>query len=156
MLALTATSAAFAEPTRTERANMPVTDAYQASKQVVRNFYEALEGDKGKDVAAVLAAHVTDDFVWRGTHPFNEQVSVAEVTGVFWAPFLHAFSSVQRRQDIFIAGSNSDDGAKSEWVCSMGRLLGLFDHDWLGIPATRKMASLRYVEFHRVEGGKIA
>ncbi|NCW62091.1 MAG: nuclear transport factor 2 family protein, partial [Rhodobacteraceae bacterium] len=41
------------------------------------------------------------------------------------------------------------------WVVSMGHLMGLFDAPWLGIRPTRKMAFLRYAEFHRVEGGKI-
>ena len=38
----------------------------------------------------------------------------------------------------------------------MGHFLGLFDHNWLGIPATRKMIFVPYAEFHRVEHGKIA
>jgi len=37
----------------------------------------------------------------------------------------------------------------------MGHLMGLFDAPFLGIPATRKIAMLRYAEFHRVEDGKI-
>jgi hypothetical protein len=42
------------------------------------------------------------------------------------------------------------------WVVSMGHLLGLFDRPWLGIPPTRKIAMLRFAEFHRVENGRIA
>ena len=38
----------------------------------------------------------------------------------------------------------------------MGHFMGLFDQDWLGIPATRKMVFLPYAEFHRIEGDKIA
>jgi hypothetical protein len=38
----------------------------------------------------------------------------------------------------------------------MGHLMGLFDEDWLGIPPTRKMGFLRYVEFNRITGGKIS
>ena len=34
-------------------------------------------------------------------------------------------------------------------------LLGNFDQNWLTIPATRKMAFLRFAEFHRIEGGQI-
>jgi predicted ester cyclase len=37
----------------------------------------------------------------------------------------------------------------------MGNMMGLFDEDWLGIPATGKMAFLRYAEFHRVADGNI-
>ncbi len=38
----------------------------------------------------------------------------------------------------------------------MGKFMGLFDSDWLGIPSTGKIALLPYCEFHRVENGKIA
>ena len=37
---------------------------------------------------------------------------------------------MQRRQDIFIAGTNEISG--EEWVMSMGHLMGLFDQDFLG------------------------
>lgn len=37
----------------------------------------------------------------------------------------------------------------------MGHLMGLFDHDWLGIALTRKMAFLRYCEFNKIMEGKI-
>ncbi len=38
----------------------------------------------------------------------------------------------------------------------MGHFRGLFDADWLGIPATGKIAQLPYAEFHRVSDGKLA
>ena len=38
----------------------------------------------------------------------------------------------------------------------MGHLLGLFDRPWLGIPPTQRMCFLRYAEFHRVDGDRIA
>ena len=36
-----------------------------------------------------------------------------------------------------------------------GPLYGLFDADWLGIRATRKVVMLKYTEFNCVEDGKI-
>ena len=55
-----------------------------------------------------------------------------------------------------MAGANVLDDGQTEWVCSMGHLMGLFDRDWLGIPSTGKLAFLRYVEFHRITDGKIS
>ena len=66
---------------------------------------------------------------------------------------MRSLRHVQRRLDIFIAGTNEISG--EIWVMSMGNLMGLFDEDWLGIPRTRKMANLRYAEFSCVENGKI-
>ena len=60
---------------------------------------------------------------------------------------------MQRRQDIFIAGTNEISG--EEWVMSMGQFMGLFDQDFLGIRRTRKMHHLQYAEYSCVENGKI-
>lgn len=55
-----------------------------------------------------------------------------------------------------MAGSNIVDGGRTIWVAGMGHFIGLFDEDWLGIVANRRLTFLRYAEFHRVEGGRIA
>ena len=38
----------------------------------------------------------------------------------------------------------------------MGHLMGLWDSEWIGQAPSRKLAFLRYCEFHRIEDGKIA
>jgi hypothetical protein len=128
----------------------------QIAKQTVRDFHAAFDSAKDADVASILSAHTTDDYFWRGMHPFYEQTGAAAVADVFWLPLRNSFSSLQRREDVFMAGSNFVDNGETIWVVGMGNMMGLFDNDWLGIPATRKMAFLRYAEFHRVENGKIA
>jgi ketosteroid isomerase-like protein len=107
-------------------------------------------------VEQIIRAHVLPGYRWRGVHPFNEQQGCGGAAEVFWTPFLDAFSPVQRRNDVLLAGLNHahDDG--TIWVLSMGHLLGVFDKPWLGIPPTRKIAMLRFAEFHRVEDGHIA
>jgi ketosteroid isomerase-like protein len=132
------------------------TTSVQQAKQTVREFNAAFDAAPDTELAAVLTAHSSDDYFWRGMHPFYEQTGAAAVAEVFWAPLRHSFTSLQRREDVFMAGSNFVDDGATIWVVSMGNLMGLFDQDWLGIPATRKMAFLRYAEFHRVENGKIA
>jgi len=88
--------------------------------------------------------------------PFYEQRGSDAVVEVFWRPLRRSFTSMQRREDVFMAGRNFVDDSNTIWVVGMGNMMGLFDNDWLGIPATRKMAFLRYAEFHRVENGKVA
>ena len=73
-------------------------------------------------------------------HPFYEQTGADAGIDAFWQPLRGAFTSVQRRQDVFMAGYNNVDGGKTLWVCSMGHFMGLFDHAWLGIPPTGKIA----------------
>ena len=127
---------------------------YQDSKALVLQFYEELEAASADDVGNVLARYTSSDYRFRGVHPFNEIAGADAVSSGVWKPLFDAFTATQRRQDIFMAGTNNEDG--SEWVTSMGNFMGLFDKDWLGIPSTGKITFLPYVEFNRISDGKIS
>ncbi len=127
----------------------------QDAKALVQAHYTALEKATPDTVADILAQRCTADCFWRGVHPFNVQSGPQAAADVFWSPLLRSLKHVQRREDIFFAGLNEIDGFASVWTVSMGHLMGLFDAPFLNIPATRKIAMLRYAEFNRVEGGKI-
>lgn len=133
-----------------------MTAEIQAAKATVRAFHEALDGASVTEIAEVLSSFTTDDYLWRGMHPFYEQTGAQAVADVFWLPLRRSFAPLQRRADVFLAGENVVDGRSSIWVCEMGHLLGLFDEPWLDIPSTNRMAFLRYVEFNRVVDGQIA
>lgn len=129
--------------------------AFEAEKRLVLDHYDALAGANAASVATALAERTAPDWHWRGMHPFHEQRGAGAVAAAFWAPLLSAMTRVQRRQDIFFAGLNEIDGFASVWVVSMGHLMGLLDAPFLGIPATRRIAMLRYAEFNRIEAGRI-
>jgi hypothetical protein len=133
-----------------------VTSDFQAAKGIVRSYYQDLAGAEQATVGRILGAHVTPDYRWRGVHPFNELEGVEAVANSFWIPILRAFAPVQRRTDVFLAGINEAQNDGTVWVMSMGHLLGLFDRPWLNIPPTRKIAMLRFADFHRVIEGRIA
>jgi len=132
---------------------------FQTNKKLVLDFYRQLDAASGDDIARVLRRFTSDDWLWRGMHPFYEQNGAGDVAETFWKPFRKSFTSIQRRPDVFMAGradATVENGIPgSEWVCSMGHLMGLFDEPWLGIPPSGKMAFLRYVEFNRVADGRI-
>jgi len=148
---------------------------YQASKAIVRSYFDAMENASPETVTGVLQEFTSEDYLWRGVYPFREQHGAATVAEMFWAPLMKSLTRMQRRQDIFIAGTNKFNGEQwvmsmgnfmglfdtdckfngEQWVMSMGNFMGLFDTDWLGIRHTRKMANLRYAEFNCVENGKI-
>jgi len=130
--------------------------AFQAEKQVVREYYDALDSVEIDGISAVLSDYTAAKYTWRGFHPFHLQVSSEVVSTLFWQPFRSAVTHMQRRMDVFFAGDNFIDEDGSVWVCSMGHLMGLFDSQWLGIQPTGKMIMLRYAEFHKVLDGKIA
>ena len=126
---------------------------FQSAKTLLRRYMQAMENASPSTVAKVLAQHTADDYSWRGVYPFRQQDSSDSVARVFWQPLMQSFNRLQRREDIFIAGENIYD--QETWVMSMGNFMGLFDTDFLGIPATRRIANLRYAEFSCVQGGKI-
>ena len=126
---------------------------YQEIKALIRDYYQALDTATADDVTKVIEAYTSGDYHWYGVHPWGEQDGAAAVAETFWKPFLKAWSPVQRRQDIFMAGTSEIDG--TDWVTSMGHFMGLLDAAWLGIPATRKMAFLRYADFNCVKDGEI-
>ncbi len=126
----------------------------QRAKSVVRRYFEDFEAASPGGLAGVIDRHAASDYGFRGVHPFNEIAGAREVAARVWHPLAEAFSRLQRRQDVFMAGSNRLDGTL--WVTSMGKFMGLFDAPWLGIPPTGKIALLPYCEFHRIDGGRIA
>lgn len=126
----------------------------QAAKRIVSDYFAAIESANTDSLDEVIADHTTPDYSFRGVHPFNEIDSAAGVADAVWKPLRESLTPLQRRQDIFMAGPNLIDGTM--WVTDMGKFMGLFDNDWLGIPSTGKIVMLPYCEFHRVEEGKIA
>ena len=42
------------------------------------------------------------------------------------------------------------------WVSGIGYFTGTFQHDWLGIPATGKKTNIRFGQFYKIRGEKIA
>ncbi len=125
----------------------------QDNKALVLRFYAELEASAADDAGRVLERYTSAAYQFRGVHPFNELKAAHAVAETLWKPLLKAFTAMQRRQDIFLAGTSDTDG--TQWVTSMGNFMGLFDKDWLGIPATGKIMFLPYVEFNRIDDGKI-
>lgn len=128
---------------------------YQSEKQIVRSYYAELDDVKNHTPSQVLKKYSSDNYTWRGYYPFDNLNNADDVATQFWQPLHTSLTSMQRRMDVFFAGKNEMDNFQSVWVVSMGHMMGLFDKEWLGIQPTKKLAFLRYCEFHKVENGKI-
>jgi hypothetical protein len=126
---------------------------YQEAKKIVRSYFDALENSTLENVSSVLKEFTSENYLWRGVYPFREQHGVQAVAERFWVPLMSSLKYLQRRQDIFIGGTNEIGG--EQWVMSMGHFMGLFDSDWMGVRRTGKMINLRYAEFNCVENGEI-
>ena len=127
---------------------------YQEHKRLVQAYYRELEAATAETAAKVIDTYIGQDYHWYGVHPFGEQTHAEGVAEAFWKPLFQAWSHVQRRQDIFFAGTSEIDG--TDWVVCMGHFMGLLDGDWLGIPATRRITFLRYADFNCIRDGKIS
>ena len=77
---------------------------FQDNKTLVLEYYKALDAATGDEINSVIKAHTAEDYLWRGMHPFYEQHNADDVANVFWKPFRESFTSIQRRQDVFMAG----------------------------------------------------
>ena len=91
---------------------MTKTD-FQSEKKTVLDYYAALEAAQGDDITKVLKEYTGTDWLWRGYHPFHEQIGAEAVSTVFWQPLKRSLTHLQRRQDIFVAGLNEIDGFES-------------------------------------------
>ena len=128
---------------------------FQNEKKIVLDFYNSLQKCRTDEILEILSLHYSENTIWRGFHPFNEIQDLLHLYKDFWQPLKKSFTNLQRRMDIFFAGSNSLSSNKDVWVVSMGHLMGLFDAPWIGIKHTNKIAMLRYCEFNKIVKGKI-
>lgn len=126
---------------------------FQAEKQVVRAYFDALEKCTPDQTVEVLQQYMSDDYFWEGPFPFMDKCGIAAVADEFWKPLKESMQHLQRRQDIFIAGVAALDG--NVWVMSMGQFRGNFAADILGIRHTNKVAHVQYAEYSLVKDGKI-
>ncbi|MDH3440904.1 MAG: nuclear transport factor 2 family protein, partial [Gammaproteobacteria bacterium] len=99
----------------------------QDSKSVVLEYFDAVEVASPESLADVIGKYTAPGYSFRGVHPFNELEGHAEVAARVWGPLRESFTSLQRRQDIFMAGPNLVDGTM--WVTSMGKFMGLHDNN---------------------------
>lgn len=106
---------------------------------------------RGADRLVRLAAPWHADVEWHGPHPLNEVRGRDALVEAVWRPLLAAMPDLERRDDVLIAG----EWRGAPWVGSTGHYVGTFEHDWLGIPATGGVVTLRYGEFVRMDAGRV-
>ena len=114
---------------------------------LARALYDVDAGSKGA-TSGVFAP----DALIRLAHPFGDFVGGAAFWDGALAPLLRAMPDMERRPQIEIAGQDAD-GAM--WVGHGGLYAGTFEAPFLDIPATGRVAHMRYHEFFRIEDGAV-
>ena len=122
-----------------------------ANKRAVLSAMHAIAGSSPASLAANLAKIYHPDAEWRGSHPWNALRGCEALAAQVWAPLLHSFPDLERRDDIVIGGAYEGRC----YVGMVGHLVGSFRRDWRGLPATDQVMYWRYGEFHQVVDGRI-
>ncbi len=114
----------------------------EKNKQLVARMIEAINEHR------VGSECWTEDMVWRGPAGIGDKHGLEQYRREHQAPFVHAFSDKQATDEIRIA--------EGEYVAAHGYQHATHSGDWLGIPASGKRVRVRYMDFWRVEGDKLA
>lgn len=123
----------------------------EATKRTLFAAFQDLASGSSDAQSTMLDLLYAPDAVYAGNHPVNQQIGPAAIAASVWHPLSRSFRHL-RRADDFFTGGHSMGG---DWVSAHGHLHGVFEQDYLGIPATQNWVSLRYGEFHKLEGGRI-
>jgi predicted ester cyclase len=115
----------------------------QATLDVIKRMEAAL-GANSND----MAAHFHEDFVWRGNYGSGTKKGLAEFRRNWQLPLRAAFTERVYKTEQFMA-----DG---EWAACFGHIEATHSGPFMGIEPTGKRVIIPYMDFWRVEDGRIA
>ncbi len=95
-----------------------------------------------------MAQYFHEDFLWRGNQGCGTKRGVAEFRRNWQLPLRAAFSDRDYKTEKFLA-----DG---EWAACFGHIEATHSGTFMGIPATGKRVKIPYMDFWRVEDGRIS
>lgn len=94
-----------------------------------------------------MTPYFHEDFMWRGNHGCGTKKGVEEFRRNWQWPFRAAFSERDYKTEKFIA-----DG---EWAACFGHIEATHSGSFMGIPATGKRVIIPYMDFWKIEDGRI-
>lgn len=116
------------------------------------SFFNAQEIRAAAAYESAIRSLLAPSCAWHFSDPFEKMEGAAQYVGNYIAPLLHSFPDLERRNEIVIAGNFN----RSTWVASTGHLIGNFENNWLGIPASRQATFIRYSEILGFENDLIS
>lgn len=128
-------------------------DRHTTHKSLLAPLRTAMYDFDAGAVRAQLGALLTPDATVHMCHPFGDLRGPEALYDRIYAGLLEAWPDLERRDYIVMSGPD-EDGA--DWVGCGGYYTGTFLAPWLDIPPTGHMVAMRFHEFYRFEGGKVA
>lgn len=95
-----------------------------------------------------MTPYFTPDFIWRGNQGCGTKKGIAEFQRNWQFPLRAAFTDRKYITEKFMA-----DG---DWAACFGHIDGLHTGPFMGIAATHKRIKIPYMDFWRIEDGRIA
>lgn len=123
-----------------------------ANKARIAAVRAAMRDFSEPGVRQALAQLMDPRAVIRMAHPMGQIVGPEALFEICYAPLFTALPDLERRDWIVMAGE-TEQGA--EWVGCAGHYMGTFAAPYLGIPATGRLAHMRFHEFFRFEDGRV-
>jgi predicted ester cyclase len=118
-------------------------DTTRESLATVRRMEDGLAAGEND-----MTRYFYEDFLWRGNVGCGTKRGVAEFRRNWQLPFRVAFSDRDYKTEKFIA-----DG---EWAACFGHIEATHSGTFMGIAATGKRVRIPYMDFWRVEDGRIS
>jgi predicted ester cyclase len=116
----------------------------EENKALVARMYDGLNDH----VIEGMEAYWTEDMVWYGPAGIGTKRGLKDFQDSHQRPFLHAFSDKHATDEVRIA--------EGDYVAAFGFQEATHTGNYLGIPASNKRVKIRYMDFWRVEGEKLA
>lgn len=110
--------------------------------EVVRAMEQGLAGNEND-----MSVYFHEDFTWRGNQGSGQKNGIAEFRRNWQLPLRAAFTDRKYITEHYMA-----DG---DWASCFGYIDGLHSGEFMGIPATGKRVKIPYMDFWRVEDGRI-
>ena len=114
------------------------------TRAVIEGMVDGLNDHRIDDIGEFFA----DGFRWMGNYGCGTKTGLKEFQNNWQRPFQAAFSD-----KVCIDEARLFMG---EWAAAFGRQEATHSGDFMGLPATGKRVEIRYMDFWKVEDGKIA
>lgn len=123
-----------------------------ASKRRLVDIMQRLASAPAAELDSILATGYHGDAQISVSHPLNELQDLKAAGEQLWKPLRCALPDMERRDDIVAGGHYRG----TTWIGCLGHYVGTFQQDWLHIPATQGVVTVRYAEGHELREGRIA